>query len=107
MNVADANDQDWRTVRAVVQNACVLIGPHGGALSSMVFMPPGAQVVEFMNETAGGSPVRNCFLGLATGLGHTLWRYRPPVFGYNTVMTVEVANAIDIIRLTDVFDPSC
>lgn len=91
---------DWKTDRAVVARAAVLIGVHGGALVNMIFAAPGTHVIEIgrsvimramqmqrlrqrrANASTSPSPFpplpasknpRLVFAGMAASLGHVYW----------------------------------
>jgi len=77
--------QNFHTDRALFADADYIVGPHGGAMSNMLFAHPGATIVEFSdvgypsglwgfpheNITTGPygrERARPCFLGLAVAL---------------------------------------
>lgn len=78
---------DWKTDRATVARAAVLIGVHGGALVNMIFAAPGTHVIEIgrslimraMQRRANATsppPSKNprlVFAGMAASLGHVYW----------------------------------
>jgi len=97
--------QDFHTDKALFANADYIVGPHGGAMSNMLFAHSGATVVIFddVGHRSGlfGSMAvskmpegpRPCFLGLAVALG---LRYVPispmnaDTFDYHAPMTMDV-----------------
>lgn len=100
--------QEWRSYRATVAGALYLMSPHGGALSSMIFLHPGAVVVEFLGTqgfvtramgNVKGKHVRNCFAGLASGLNLTLYRHQPAEFkSYNLPMVVNITSLMMLLH---------
>ena len=88
--------RSWREHVDLFAQTHVMLGPHGGAFSSMAFIPPPAHVVEFLS-TAIKDPVRHCYAGMAAGLGLTFWRYEPPKFGYNQPMTVVPTDVVSLL----------
>jgi len=63
---------NWKIDRQIIETADIIVGPHGGALSNMIFAQPGTKIVEFLplvklRRRAENS--RPCYFGLALSLG--------------------------------------
>jgi rhamnogalacturonan II specific xylosyltransferase len=93
---------NWRRDREAVKNANVIIGPHGGALSLMIFAPPGTIILEFtplVQFKRDGKNERPCYFGLAHGLGFKYHAVEPSVFHFDrgtmVVPTKRVATALN------------
>jgi len=99
--------QNYQTDKALFADADYIVGPHGGAMSNMLFAHPGATVVEFSDVghpsglwgfssekfANGRERPRPCFLGLAVALD---LRYvpisplNPETFSYDRPMRMDV-----------------
>ena len=91
----------WRADRYVFSRAVLMFGPHGGAFSNMIFLQPGTPVVEFLSKSNSTRyKPRNCYAGMAAGLGLPFWRYNPPVFGYRDPMVVEIDAVLAMLKRT-------
>ena len=63
---------NWKIDRQVIEKADIIVGPHGGALSNMIFANPETKVVEFLPLVKLRKKVENsrpCYFGLALSLG--------------------------------------
>ena len=82
---------DWRVDRKVFEQASVIIGPHGGGMSNMVFAPVNTTIIEFLPLTSlrsKGENERPCYFGLARGLGFDYHSVEPLDFNFQQPMTV-------------------
>lgn len=93
--------RDWRADRELLSRAVLLFGPHGGSFANMLFLQPGTPVLEFLS-TLIAAEARDCYAGLAAGLGLPFWRYAPPLFSYERPMRVDVDDVLNMLKLTDV-----
>lgn len=82
------------TERQVLENAKIIIGPHGGALSNIIYAPKGSTLIEFTNIKT--SHDRPCFLGLAKGLGFDYYGLEPTKFSFT-----EGEMLIDVVELKE------
>ena len=77
---------DWKKDREYLSDAELIVGPHGGAMSNMVFALPNATVVEFIplkKLRLLGENERPCYAGLAHGLGFTYYTVEPTSFNFD------------------------
>lgn len=77
---------NWRYDQKSMQNASVIIGPHGGAMANMIFAAPNATVIEFtplMQLKRRNDNERPCYFGLAHGLGFTYHAVEPSQFNFD------------------------
>jgi len=82
---------DWRVDRKVFEQASVIIGPHGGGMSNMIFAPVNTTIIEFLPLTSlrsKGENERPCYFGLARGLGFDYHSVEPLDFNFQQPMTV-------------------
>lgn len=86
---------DWRKDRVQMERARIIVAPHGGALSNMIFAPVNTTIVEFLplvRMKLAGENERPCYFGLAHGLGFTYHAVEPSRFDFNNgSMTVPAA----------------
>lgn len=71
--------------KALMRDASILIGVHGGAFYNMLYVPPSAAIVELMPVTKKGHPTpRNLahkiVWQLAQTMGHSYWRMHIETF---------------------------
>jgi len=62
----------WKIDRHIIETADIIVGPHGGALSNMIFAKPGTKIVEFLPLVKLRRRLLNsrpCYFGLALSLG--------------------------------------
>jgi len=92
--------------RAQFSRALIMIGPHGGALSNMVFARPGTYVVEFIpmyNFTQKGTKERSSkyvYYGLSQACGHQYWYVPSPNFNFDRGgMEINVTEVLEIVKL--------
>ena len=78
------NSSLWRTDRALLQHAAVVVAPHGGAIANLVFAPEGTTLLELI--PGWGLRERPCYYGLAMSLGFRYEYVEPEVFGFNVPM---------------------
>ena len=76
---------------ALMREARVLVGPHGGALANMALAPPGAHVIELapifdLYEDPEG--MQHCYWGLAQGCSHHYWTVRPERYHFTDPIQV-------------------
>lgn len=64
------DDLPFREQRELMYGAGHLVSNHGAGLTNMIFMPPGAQVLELKSESRN---VNNCFFHLAEAYDHHYW----------------------------------
>jgi capsular polysaccharide biosynthesis protein len=93
--------EDWRRDREALKNARIVIAPHGGACSNMIFAPANATFVELtplLKMKREGVNERPCYFGLAHALGFTYHAIEPMYVKGNSnsffddrIMTVPVA----------------
>jgi len=93
--------------RDLFRRALMIIGPHGGAFSNMVFSKPGTVVVEFLpmyNFSQRGSPERTSkfvYYGLSQACGHRYWFVNPEKFDFDRGgMVVDVRDVLQIVDRT-------
>mmetsp|Transcript_12523 Transcript_12523/g.30827 ORF Transcript_12523/g.30827 Transcript_12523/m.30827 type:complete len:494 (-) Transcript_12523:109-1590(-) len=93
-------------MRALFSRALMIIGPHGGGFSNMVFSRPGTFVVEFLplhtfsmkNMTSRTSQF--CYYGLTQACGHHYWFVNPENFDFNRGgMVVDIQLVLHIVGL--------
>ena len=92
---------DWRADRELLSRAALLFGPHGGSFANMLFLQPGTPVLEFLS-TLIAAEARDCYAGLAAGLGLPFWRYAPPVFSYERPMRIDVDDVLSMLKQTGI-----
>jgi len=71
---------NWKEDRALMEQADVIFGPHGGAMSNMVFAKKAISVVEFIplgHLHRSNQNARPCYLGLATALNFSYYNVEP------------------------------
>eukprot|EP00466_Bigelowiella_natans_P015382 jgi/Bigna1/77363/fgenesh1_pg.47_\ len=91
--------------RDLFRRALMIIGPHGGAFSNMVFAKPGTVVVEFIpmykfstKPHAGKRTSTYCYYGLSQACGHRYWFVDPENFDFNRGgMVVRVEDVLHIV----------
>jgi hypothetical protein len=87
---------------AVVRNAGILFGPHGGAFANLIFAPPGAEVIEFLplrRFWKSGIDPRAMYWGLAQAAGHHYWYSEPDQFDFEEgSMLVDIDDVIAVLE---------
>jgi len=99
MQVVSLHD-DWRQDRHVVQQASIIVGPHGGAMSNMIFAPINTTIIEFLplrRLKKSGQNSRPCFFGLAHGLGFSYFSVEPENFDFLRPMIVPINVLVDTV----------
>lgn len=91
---------DWKTDRAVLSSAAIVIGPHGGGLANMIFAPVNTTVIEFtplvrLKQKGGGLNERPCYFGLANALGFRYHALEPETFDFDKGPMVMPAAALE------------
>jgi hypothetical protein len=99
----DPTDTAMNSTCQAVQRAVAVVGPHGGALANAVFLQPGGHLIEFSGTAATlatpGTPLRDCFAGLAMGMPDTrFWRVPVQGFDYDAPFNVSVDAALEVLR---------
>ena len=95
LRVLDPAGRKWRALRHEFENASVIIGPHGGGLSNMIFAPVNTTIVEIgplRSIRRGDLSVeeRPCYLGLAHGLGFAYHEISAQPFDYDSAAPMVV-----------------
>lgn len=81
---------------ALMAETRALVGLHGAGLTNMLFMQPGAQVLELRNA---GDDHSNCFFNMASDLGH---RYYYTTNAGDNRDTYDVSISVDLAALEEV-----
>jgi hypothetical protein len=84
---------NWKDDREVFKHAKVIVGPHGGAMSNMVFAPSGTKIIEFipLDELAqNDGNDRPCYMGLANALGFNYTYVNTLKFSFEGPMQVDL-----------------
>lgn len=84
--------KDWREDRLKVEQAHVILGPHGGAMGNMFFADQNACVIEFTPVCAlkkKGENERPCYLGMALSLGLRYFAIKPESFTFTGPMVMD------------------
>jgi hypothetical protein len=77
--------------------ACLVIGPHGANMNSIVWMEPGCWVVE-IGFIDGGFQMPTDFYGLARNLNLTYWLSVATAGGYSNPLTADIGDLEFILR---------
>ena len=91
---------NWSDAMALLRDAAVIVSPHGGSMSNMVFAPAKTAVVEFIPLLVPKSikmKTRPCFLGLSHALGFEYHAVAP--VGYNKTFFDHGAMTVPISEL--------
>jgi capsular polysaccharide biosynthesis protein len=86
-------DYSFQEQVEIMSEAISLVGLHGAGLTNMLFMPKGAQVLEFRNQSDSHN---NCFFSLASALDH---EYYYICNTGNSADTHEVNLTVDLTKL--------
>ena len=97
---------DWIQDREVFKCARVVIGPHGGAFSNLIFCKENTDVIEFLpliSLKQKGDNERPCYYGLSNALGLNYWTIEPKNFNFEKPdMFVPVNKLLSILHSTGV-----
>lgn len=97
-------DNDWRKDKEVMKRARVVLGPHGGAWSNIIFCKEGTDVVEFIplvTMKEKGVNERPCYYGLSNALKLKYWCIEPENFEFDNSkvkMRVHVEDLLSVLR---------
>ena len=75
---------NWLKDQVLMRNAAIVVAPHGGAISNIVFAPVGATLIELVSDQ--GLRQRPCYYGLARALDFQYEHVEPNVFGFDIPM---------------------
>lgn len=92
---------DWKKDRTEFENARVIIGPHGGAFSNMIFAPINTTIVEFLPVKSlklRNEIDRPCFLKLAYALKFRYFSVESKLaFDFYKPMNVSISVLKDVL----------
>jgi len=77
---------DWTRDREIMKRARVVLGPHGGAWSNIIFCREDAHVIEFiplLTFKSLGLNERPCYYGLSSALNLNYWCVEPANFEFD------------------------
>jgi hypothetical protein len=103
---------NWMQDREVMKRARVVLGPHGGAWSNIIFCDEDTDVIEFLpllTLRRRGKNERPCFYGLAGALGLRYWFVEPKRFEFDNPhveMEVDDGKVLSILRRIGILNVS-
>lgn len=83
-------------------NANIIIAPHGGALSNMIFAPNNTTIIEFLPLVKYKKKKLNerpCYFGLAKGLGFSYYSVEPDTFSFDTSIQISITMLHAVLNL--------
>jgi prepilin-type processing-associated H-X9-DG protein len=95
---------DWIKDKEVLKQAKVVLGPHGGAWSNILFCDEKTDVIEFLPLASikkRGKNERPCFYGLANALNLSYWSVEPFNFNFERPgrgMTVPINEVLSVLN---------
>ena len=103
-------DNDWTKDKEIMKRARVVLGPHGGAWSNIIFCKEDTDVIEFLplvTLKARGSNERPCYYGLSSALNLNYWCIEPENFEFDApgikmrVSTEEILSILEQIGILE------
>jgi len=95
---------DWIKDKEVIKQARVVLGPHGGAWSNILFCKGKTDVIEFLPLASlkmKGKNERPCFYGLSNALNLNYWSIEPFCFEFEKPgkgMTVPINEVLSVLN---------
>jgi capsular polysaccharide biosynthesis protein len=94
---------DWNKDKEIMKRARVVIGPHGGAWSNVIFCSENTDVIEFLplvSLKVRGLNERPCYYGLSSALNLNYWCIEPENFYFDKPgkqMTVNIDELLSVL----------
>lgn len=103
-------DNDWTKDKEIMKCARVVLGPHGGAWSNIMFCKENTDVIEFLPLATlreQGLNERPCYYGLSNALNLKYWTIEPANFDFEKPgMVVPVDELLSVLEQIGVLEPS-
>jgi len=101
---------DWTKDKEIMKRARVVLGPHGGAWSNIIFCKENTDVIEFLPLVTlkeQGLNERPCYYGLSNALNLKYWTIEPTNFDFEKPgMVVPVDELLSVLEQIGVLEPS-
>jgi len=94
---------NWRQDRGVFVETSIIIGPHGGAMVHMIFVPVNTTIIEFLplrTLKRLRTNSRPCYFRLAHGIVFRYFCVELEGFGFDKTMNVSIRMLVDTVNAT-------